>query len=91
MCVISSDTKRNPLLARNDSSTIDKRIPILHWSGLINYIYRPLKASEIGCLETSGFAYPLSQHDTLEHGVQPSYAQRPHTFLWAGSLADLET
>jgi len=72
-------------------ATIYKRIPILHWSGQINYTYRPLKVSEIGCLETSGFAYPLSQHDTLEHGVKHSYAQWPQTFLWAGSLADLET
>ena len=91
MCVVFNDTKRNPILAMYDPSTIDKRIPILHWSGQINYTYQPLKMSKIGCLETSGIAYPLSQHDTLEHGVKPSYAYGPHTFLWAGSLADLET
>jgi hypothetical protein len=52
---------------------------MLHCSVPINYTYRTFKVSEIRCLETSGFAYPLSQHDTLEHGVQPSYAQGPHT------------
>jgi hypothetical protein len=90
MYLVPSDTKRNPILARYDPSTIDKRIPILHWSGQINYTSRPLKLSEIGCLETSGFAYQLSHRDILEHVVQPPYAQWPHTFLWVGSLAVLE-
>jgi hypothetical protein len=83
MCVVSSDTKRDSILAIYDLTTIDKRIPMLRWSGPINYTYRSMKVSEIRCLETSGFAYPPSQPDTLEHSVYPSCAQEPYTFLWA--------